>query len=256
MSGAEKTKKLVSVIMPCHNGQKYLNEAIESVLSQDYEDWELLVINDNSTDFSVDIVEEYEKKDNRIKLLYNTDLQGKPFAPRNYGISNAKGKYIAFLDCDDVWLPTKLSNQIKVFEDTDSAVVFSYYKKMDETGVVRSSIVKSPAKVSYKKYLFGNCIGNLTAVYDTEKVGKVYQKNIHHEDYVMWLEILKKGFSAINTNTVEAIYRESEKSISGNKIDAFKWTWNIYRNELKMNIFNSFFHFIVYAVKAVYKHLK
>jgi len=248
--------ELVSIIMPCHNGAKFIDESINSVLSQSYSYWELLIIDDQSTDESVNIVKNYCQEDSRIKLFENDNPKGKPFAPRNLGIKNASGRFIAFLDCDDKWLPTKLENQIKLFEDSMCAVTFSYYKKMDEESVVRDGIIKSPAKVLYKHLLYGNCIGNLTAVYDTQKVGKVFQKDIHHEDYVMWLEILNKGFYALNTNSVEAVYRESSDSTSGNKISAFLWTWDIYRKELKLNIYSSCFHFIIYSIKAVIKFLK
>lgn len=248
--------KIFSIIMPCHNGARHLDESINSVISQSYLNWELLVIDDNSTDNSVSIIKNYCQKDSRIKFLQNDNPQGKPFAPRNFGIKNASGRYIAFLDCDDKWLPTKLDNQIKLFEDSKCAVAFSYYKKMSEESVVRDGIIKSPAKVCYKQLLDGNCIGNLTAVYDTQKVGKVFQKDIHHEDYVMWLEILSKGFYAINTNSVEAIYRESSSSTSGNKISAFIWTWNIYRKVLKLSLVSSIYHFSIYSIKAVMKFLK
>jgi len=246
----------ISIIMPCHNGDKYIREAIESVIAQTFTDWELLVINDNSSDTSVSIISEFTERDSRIKLLNLAESNGMPSAPRNMGITEAQGQYIAFLDCDDKWLPSKLENQLKLFEDNNCVVAFSYYKKMDENGNIHDSVIYSPANVKYNKLLNGNCIGNLTGMYDSAKVGKIYQKSVHHEDYLMWLEILKSGLVAKNTNTVEAVYRESKKSTSGNKLAAFVWTWQIYRSELKLNIFSAFFHFITYAFKAVIKFIK
>ena len=102
----------------------------------------------------------------------------------------------------------------------------------------------------------GNCIGNLTGVYDTQKVGKVLQKHIHHEDYVMWLQILSQGWTAQNTKTCEAVYREQRKSVSGNKLKVFSWVWNIYRNELKLSLVYSLYNFFFYALKAVCKFIK
>ena len=247
---------LVSIIMPCHNGAATIADSIRSVQNQTFTDWELLVVDDGSTDDSARIVTEFATKDSRIFLFHTEKSTGFPATPRNVGISASRGRYIAFLDCDDEWLPTKLAHQIPLFATRDVAVVFSYYGKMDAAGGFHAEKIDSPVFVSYDQLLNGNVIGNLTGMYDTEKVGKVFQKEIHHEDYVMWLEILKKGFSAINTNTVEAVYRESASSVSGSKLAAFGWTWNIYRHELKLPFFTAAKYFTRYAVKAVFKFLK
>ena len=251
----QKNNPLISIIMPCHNGEKYISDAIKSVIAQTYQDWELLVIDDNSIDNSVNLIKSFIENDSRIKLLHNEKPTGFPATPRNLGIKQALGRYIAFLDCDDVWLPTKLEKQIKLFDES-SSVIYSYYKKMDESGSINESIVKSPSEVAFKGLLNGNCIGNLTGIYDVEKVGKIYQKEKGHEDYIMWLEILQNGYMAKNTETVEAIYRESKKSTSGNKLKAFSWTWNIYRKELRLSFFESVYHFCIYAFKGVIKFIK
>ena len=246
----------VSVIMPCHNGDKYLRQAVDSVLAQTFADWELLIINDASTDGSVAIAEEYCARDSRIKLLHTEFSTGKPATARNVGIEAAQGQYMAFLDCDDQWLPDKLAHQLPLFNWKDCAAVFSFYKKMDLSGSVRGTVVTSPAAVSFDQLLDGNCIGNLTGIYDTAKVGKIFQKEIHHEDYLMWLKVLQKGFIARNTGTVEAYYRESGTSVSGSKLKALGWTWDIYRRELGLPFMASAGHFIKYAAKAILKKLK
>lgn len=246
----------VSIIMPCHNGAQYIRQAVESVLAQTYGDWELLIIDDASTDGSVDIAQEYCAKDSRIKLLHTTASTGKPATARNVGIEAASGRFIAFLDCDDQWLADKLAHQLPLFEKADCAAVFSFYKKMDAEGSVRSAVVTSPAAVDFAQLLDGNCIGNLTGIYDTSKVGKVLQKEIHHEDYLMWLQVLKKGFIARNTGTVEAYYRESGSSVSGSKLKALGWTWAIYRRELGLGLAASVVHFLNYSVKGLFKRLK
>ena len=246
----------VSIIMPCHNGAETIADAIRSVQSQTFADWELLVVDDASSDNSATIVQKFAEADARIRLLYTEKSTGLPATPRNVGIEAASGRYIAFLDCDDEWLPTKLARQIPLFATRNVAVVFSYYGKMDERGGFHAEKIESPVFVSYEQLLGGNVIGNLTGIYDTEKVGKVFQKEIHHEDYVMWLEILRRGFSAVNTNTVEAIYRESKKSVSGSKFAAFGWTWRIYRRELGLPFFAAANYFARYAAKAVFKFLK
>ena len=127
----------VSIIMPCHNGANYIEKAINSVIAQTYIEWELIIIDDNSTDNSVLIANKYVNSDSRIKCLRNENNTGMPASPRNIGIKEAKGRYIAFLDCDDVWLANKLENQIKLFDERTS-VVYSYYKKMDEKKVYKN----------------------------------------------------------------------------------------------------------------------
>ena len=246
----------VSVIMPCHNGSAFLRQAVDSVLTQTYQDWELLIIDDASTDGSVAIAEEYRARDGRIKLLHTKCSTGKPATPRNVGIEAAAGRFIAFLDCDDQWAPAKLEHQLPLFQQENCAAVFSFYKKMDTEGNVRSAVLTSPASVDFDQLLDGNCIGNLTGIYDTAKVGKVYQKEINHEDYLMWLQVLKKGFIARNTGTVEAYYRESDTSVSGSKLKALGWTWDIYHKELGLPLLVSVGHFIKYAFKALGKRLK
>lgn len=215
---------LVSVIMPMYNSEDFLSVAIDSVIAQSYKSWELLIIDDGSTDKSINIARAYEQKDNRIHLLFNDTHLKNPSAPRNVGIERAKGQYIAFLDSDDCWLQNKLERQISLFkEKSNVAIVFSDYEKIDEHGNRRNRIVKAPLHVSYKEMLHCNYIGNLTGIYNRKVVGTKYLPNIHHEDYALWLNILKEGFSAYNTGTVEALYRIRESSVSSKKLHISSW---------------------------------
>ena len=195
------TQTLISIIMPMHNSAAFVGEAIESVLAQSYREWELIIVDDESTDASVSIVEAYAQKDSRIRLFRNPKPIKMPSAPRNMGLSMAKGRYIAFLDSDDMWLPEKLTQQIPLMQNPQVAIVYSNYEKMTESGKKTGRVIKAPRQADYKKLLRGNVIGNLTGIYDKEKVGIVPFLNIHHEDYAMWLSILKRGFIAQLTNT-------------------------------------------------------
>lgn len=244
---------LVSIVTPCHNASAYIAQAIESVLSQTYSNWEMLICDDASTDNSVDIISSYVKRDPRIKLFKLYSPSGSPTKPRNEAIKHASGDVIAFLDSDDVWLPTKLEEQLPLLNDERIAVVYSYYEKIDEFGVRNNRIIKSPMEVNYTMLLKGNVVGNLTGIYDVRKVGKVYNKQVHHEDYVLWLEILKKGFIAKNTGTVEALYRVLSNSVSSNKIKTMGWQWNILRNIEHQNIILSLYYFCCYVCKALKK---
>lgn len=240
-------KGLVSIIMPMHNSAMFVEDAILSVLSQTYKDWELLVVDDSSTDNSTDIVKAYQKKNKNIRLLINDYHTGLPSAPRNFGIKHANGQYIAFLDSDDCWLPGKLEKQIKQFDSDKIAIVFSDYEKIDEEGKRNNRIVKAPALVTYKDMLHCNYIGNLTGVYNRKLVGTEYLPNIHHEDFALWLSILKKGFIAKNTCTVEALYRVRKFSVSSAKFHNLSWQWIIYRQCEHLSVIKSIYYYIYYA---------
>lgn len=245
---------MFSVIIPCHNSQEYIAVAIESVRSQTYQNWELLVVDDCSIDDTPMIVDTFVKKDRRIKYLKTDKPSGSPAVPRNMGVQQAKGQYIAFLDSDDAWMPSKLEQQLRMFREyEDMAICFSNYEKMTEKGERRERVVKAPVMVTYECLLRGNVIGGLTAVYDTAKVGKIYFQNHAHEDYILWLEILKHGFIARNTNTVEALYRVRKHSVSSNKLKAMLWQWSIYRNIEGIGLLRSGYYFINYACKAYRK---
>lgn len=249
------TQTLISIIMPMHNSAAFVGEAIESVLAQSYREWELIIVDDESTDASVSIVEAYAQKDSRIRLFRNPKPIKMPSAPRNMGLSMAKGRYIAFLDSDDMWLPEKLTQQIPLMQNPQVAIVYSNYEKMTESGKKTGRVIKAPRQADYKKLLRGNVIGNLTGIYDKEKVGIVPFLNIHHEDYAMWLSILKRGFIAQNTGTVAARYRLSSSSVSTNKYRVLSWQWNIYRNIEHISIMKSTIYFMSYAFKAFLKTL-
>lgn len=240
--------------MPCYNSGTFIRQAIESVRNQTYRDWELLVVDDGSTDNSADIIKGMEQTDGRIKYLKTNAPSGSPIVPRNIGVKNALGRYIAFLDSDDAWLPNKQERQMKMFEQyEDMAICFSNYEKMTEQGERNNRIIKAPSVTTYKQLLLGNVIGCLTAVYDTEKVGKVFFQNHSHEDYILWLDILKRGYVARNTNTVEALYRVRENSVSSNKLKTLSWQWDIYRNVEKIELFRSSYYFFNYAYRAFKK---
>ncbi len=244
---------LVSIITPCYNSSKYIDKTIESVINQTYQNWELIIIDDCSIDNSVMIIKEYCKKDSRIKLL-KLDRNVGPALARNEGIKQAKGKYIAFLDSDDIWLPPKLEKQIKFMLANDLAVTCSSYYTINENGKrLNMRIVKE--SLSYNDMLKSNQIGNLTGIYDCEKLGKIYMENVSHEDYTLWLKVMQK---ACNTKAIVeplAEYRILKRSISSNKLKVLKWQWNIYRNFLKFNTIKSLFYFCHYIFHGINKRI-
>ena len=179
-------KPTVSIITPSYNSSNFIAETIKSVLNQTYQEWEMIIIDDYSSDISINIIEKYIKKDNRIKLLKLEKNVGPAYA-RNIGIKEAKGKYISFLDSDDIWYPNKLEEQIKFMQKNDLSLTYSSYETIDENNLkINIRFVKE--KISYKDMLKSNHIGNLTGIYDCEKIGKYYMDNVGHEDYTLWLK--------------------------------------------------------------------
>ena len=246
-----KTDKLVSIVMPLYDDQRFIDQAIESVLSQSYEYFELLIVDDKSTDNSVAIVKKYMNEDKRIKLFL-LDANSGPVIARNRAIKEAKGRYIAFLDSDDVWLPDKLYRQIEFLDENHLVLTYSAYETMDENAhYINTRKCLSP--VGYKDMLKSNRIGNLTGIYDVEFFGKVYMQDVGHEDYVMWLHLLKQITSTYGIEEILARYRISSNSLSSNKIKALVWQWHIYRKIEKLNFLQSFYYFGYYVYNAVKK---
>lgn len=248
-------KELVSVIIPCYNGALYIAQCIESVRNQTYPHWEILAVDDCSTDNSAVIIQKYCQLDRRVKYFKTDKASGSPAIPRNMAMDRAQGRYLAFLDCDDVWLPGKLEEQIVCQQNTNAAIVFSNYEKMSSKGIRSRRIVIAPSKIGYGEMYYGNPIGCLTVFIDTYITGKFYFVNSHHEDYIAWLSLIRLYGPAINTNTVTACYRESCDSVTSNKWKILTWQWNIYRKILKLNFVMAGYYYLHYAFRAFKKFL-
>lgn len=242
---------MFSIIMPAYNAEKIIKASIDSVLAQTFEEFELLVINDCSTDQTKKIIEEYTQKDVRVQLLSNDENSGVAIT-RNRGIEAAQYPYICFLDSDDLWSPNKLEKYYDAFQKGHD-VLYSFYTRFTEQETL--SLVKAPLTIDYAELLKGNCIGNLTGAYNSEKLGKIFQKLVRHEDYLMWLEIIKKNGIAICVPENLAYYRVAESSLSGNKFKSLLWTWNIYHKELNYNIFHSMYFLLHAMIRSVWKRI-
>ncbi len=246
-------EKLVSVITPLYNSANFISHTIESVLNQTYENWEMIIIDDNSTDDSVNIVEEYVKRDDRIRLIKLKKNSG-PAIARNKGIKEARGRYIAFLDADDLWLPEKLEKQLKFMNEYDLAFTYSSYKLIDEEGNNLGEFI-TREEITYNSMLKTCSVGCLTAIYDTEKLGKVYMPNIlKRQDYGLWLKILRQIGSTKGILEPLAIYRIRKNSISSNKLVAAKYQWKVYREIEKLPLLKSAYYFMWYAYYGFKKY--
>ena len=242
---------LVSIIMPAYNGQKYIAQSIESVLAQTYTNFELLITDDRSTDQTIEIINRYMDQDARIDLAILPKNSGAGVA-RNNSIERAKGRYIAFLDSDDLWAVDKLEKQISFMIANNVALSFTGYQKFDDDKLL--GVVIPPTYTTYKKLLNGNVIGCLTAVYDSHLIGKQYMPSIRkRQDMGMWLNILKKVPKAYSLPQNLAKYRVSV-GMSSNKLEILKWQWRLYREVENLPIFASIKHFLLYALNGYVKY--
>lgn len=246
-----KQSNKVSIITPAYNAERFIRETIDSVLKQTYSDWEMLIVDDCSTDQTVSIVKEYEQLDDRIRLIQLEKNSGSAVA-RNTAMDNATGKYLAFLDSDDVWLPEKLEKQLQFMQDKDVAFSYTKYVRMLENGTRTRSISKAPATVTYDQLMKRCVIGCLTVMLDREKIGELRMVNIRtRQDYAFWLTILRKGYLAYGLPEVLAEYRLVKDSISSNKIEAAKRNWYVFRQIEKQSLLKSLWYFSNYAVRSI-----
>ena len=246
---------LISIITPCYNSSKFINECVNSVLLQSYCNWELLLVDDCSNDNSKELLLNIEKKDERIKVTFLDTNIGAAHA-RNVAIQKAKGKYIAFLDSDDSWDSKKLDKQISFMVQNDIAFSFTSYQSISENGLDIISVIEAPYKMTYNNYLKNTIIGCLTVIIDREKVGDFEMPSIRSShDMALWLLIMKRGFVAYGFNENLANYRIVSSSNTSSKWDAAKDVWRVYRNLEKLSFFYSIWCFLNYAFNAVIKRI-
>lgn len=245
--------KLVSIITPSFNSVKFIKQCIESVIAQTYTNWEMLIVDDYSDDNSLQILKKYNDK--RIQLI-ELDKNVGASESRNVAIRKAKGKYIAFLDSDDLWEPQKLEKQISFMETEDIAFSFSTYQPMSDDELKLYSIIHAPKIVTYSSYLKKTIIGCLTVVIDREKTGGFEMPNIRSShDMALWLLIMRRGFDAYGLDENLARYRIVSTSNTANKWRAAKDVWKVYRQFEKLSFFYSIWCFLNYAFNAIIKRI-
>lgn len=245
---------LVSIITPAYNAAAYIAETIASVFAQTYTNWEMLIVNDCSKDNTAEIVQSYAAKDKRIKLINLTQNSGAAVA-RNTVIKNAKGRYIAFLDSDDLWKKEKLQKQIEFIQQNGYAFTYTGYEHFKETKENIHNIVKVSKSLNYKQALKGNQIGCLTVMLDRKQIQNIHFTTQKHEDYILWLNILKQGITAYGIQESLALYRTgNSKSISSNKLQSAIWTWKVYRESQRLSFVKSMYYFLYYFIDGILKH--
>lgn len=241
---------LVSIITPSYNSSVYIGATIKSIFSQTYKNWELIIVDDCSTDDSIEIIEAYCKMDSRIKLIKLNNNSGAAVA-RNTGLENASGRFIAFLDSDDKWLPNKLEKQINFMLEHDYAFTFTRYYQVNENDDIVGKLY-FPDKISYKELLKTCVIGCLTVMYDTSKLGVVKFPLIRkRQDFALWLKILKKIDFAYCVPEVLASYTIRSDSISSNKFKAAQYNWHLYNRIENLGLIKSLYYFSNYMFRGI-----
>ena len=246
---------LISIILPVYNSEKYLVSCLDSIVNQSYINWELIIIDDCSTDSSFTICERYSKKHSNI-LLYRQDNNSGAGASRNLGLKHAKGFFIAFIDSDDSWDNDKLLNQIAFMKSNNCSISFHSYRIIDESGFDKLRIIRAVETLDYKAYLKNTIIGLSTSMLNTELTGPVeFSLFRTRQDTLLWLNLLKKGNVAMGIDAVYSSYRVRSDSISSNKVLAAIRVWEVYFFNQRLGFFKSCYYFSYYAFNALLKRL-
>lgn len=250
-------KGLVSIITPIYNGEKYIEETINSVLNQTYQKWEMIIVDDGSKDNSATIIQNYVDKDSRIYLIQQSNAGSA--SARNNGIRKAKGQYIALLDSDDLWEPEFLESQLELMAQMKTIVVHASYKRINEQSkeILRPFIAKKV--VTYKQMQMTNHIACLTGLYDCSVYGKIYLREelkSLRDDYAYWLDIVKLAGKSYGNQKVLASYRVMETSTTGKKKKLIKAQYNFYHNYQKFGVIKSTLYTMYWGILGIFKFMR
>ena len=249
---------VVSIVTPVYNLEKFITETMDSVRAQSFEAWELLLVEDGSRDETVSVIRKYLEKtgDGRIRLLIQEQNCGAARA-RNRGVKEARGRYLAYLDGDDLWTADKLQKQVRFMEETGAAFSFTGYEFADENGRGLGKIVRVPSVIDYKEALKNTTIFTSTVMFDLEQIPgeKLEMPLIKSEDTALWWRILREGRLAYGLDENLVKYRRAGKTLSSNKLEAIRRIWNLYRKAEGMGIISSAYHFCFWAVRAVKRRM-
>ncbi len=243
--------KKVSIIIPMHNSSKHIEECIDSVLNQTYENIELVIVDDKSSDNSIELVEKI--CDDRIKIIKLSQNVGAAQA-RNTGIDYATGDYICFLDSDDFWNLEKIEKQVNFIEENNYSFIYSGYAYFRNNKITTAHV---PNSINYEAALKNTTIFTSTVMFNMRKLKKedIYMPNIKRgQDTATWWKVLKKGITAYGIDEVLAFYRVGEKSLSSNKFKALKRTWDLYKRE-DINLVKKIYCFNWYVVNAIKRRM-
>jgi teichuronic acid biosynthesis glycosyltransferase TuaG len=244
----------VSIITPAFNAERFIAETIRSVQSQTHGDWEMLVVDDVSSDRTRDIVSDIAASDSRVRLIAQEENLG-PAETRNRGLAEARGRFVAFLDSDDLWLPEKLSKQLTFMRQKNAAMSYTAYRIINEKGELVGRPVRAPANMDYRGLLKNTAIGCLTVILDREQTGPLRMLPLpQHEDLTLWYSILKRGIVAQGIQEDLARYRIVRGSTSRNKVRSARHMWKVYRQVERLSLPDALWCYGHYAWRAYWKN--
>ena len=251
--------RLVSIITPMCKGAAFVAETIESVQTQTYKNWEMIIVDDCSPDDGAGIreVEKYSTKDPRVILIKSKVNKGASGA-RNIALHEAKGGLIAFLDSDDIWHPDFLEKQLAFMREKDADIVFSSYRRIEET--TKEDLLKPfivPSFVCYKSILKSDPIFPSTAIFNREKIGDHFydeKMGSMRDDFVFWLDVMKQGYTAHGNKEVLVDYRVRKSSVTGDKRKVIKPMWNVWFKHLKLGYVRSAYYFVQWTWISFWKY--
>ncbi len=249
---------MVSIIVPVYRAEKYIEETMDCVRNQTYSEWELLLIEDCGGDRSAAIIAQYVERtrDKRIRLIFQPFNMGAARA-RNRGVLEAKGRYIAYLDADDLWMPEKLEKELAYLKEKDAGFVYTAYEFADSDGKGTGRVARVPERLTYREALKNTIIFTSTVMFDTAKIPRAMlaMPEMKSEDTALWWKVLRNGYTAWGLDENLVKYRRAGRSLSSNKLEAVRRIWGLYRKAEGMGVVSSAYHFCFWAVRAVKRRI-
>ena len=250
---------LVSIIMPAHNAKEFIRETIDSIIAQSYENWELLIVDDCSTDGTIDFLKsEFSSLGSKLKV-FSLEINSGASVARNKAIAESQGQFVAFLDCDDLWLPNKLERQLEFMRENKAPFTFTSFNKVNEKGEIvgKVDIPGNRDKVFYQELLKANIVQCSTVIYDTSELGIVTMPLIRRrQDFGLWLKLLKLTPFGMPLREHLTSYRVRSDSLSSNKWISVQYTWKIYREVEKIPLLKALWFFGNYLIRTIIKYQK
>lgn len=243
----------VSIITPAFNAARFIAETIKSVKDQTYASWEMIIVDDFSQDGTSDLVQVFAKEDLRIHLMRQPQ-NGGPAVARDTALKAARGRYIAFLDSDDLWLPEKLECQLEFMKRNNYVFTYTRYRRISENGETSGRVIPVPSKLNYCQLLRNTAIATSTVLIDRERTGPFKMIQTYYDDYALWLTLLKKGVTAYGLQEDLMRYRIVRKSVSRHKLNSAKWVWRTYRDVEGLAFPYATWCFLNYAWRAYRKY--
>jgi teichuronic acid biosynthesis glycosyltransferase TuaG len=246
---------LVSIVIPAFKAERFIAETLASVQAQSFGDWECLVVDDASPDGTAAVAERIAAQDRRIRLLRHATNRGTA-AARNTALEAAGGRYITFLDADDLWLPAKLERQLAFMQASDAAISYTAFRRIDATGTRVGRLVRVPAEMTWQRLLKNTAIATLTSMVDRERSGPFAMREVRRDDLILWLTLLRRGCVARGLNEDLARYRVVPGSLSSRRLRSAVWVWQVYRKEAGLGPLQSLWYLGNYGARAWSKRLR